>query len=69
MTRLRTLMTALRDSQLLIDVGAYVPGSNPDVDAARALAPRINDFLRQEVHESADLAESWARLHALVAAS
>jgi flagellum-specific ATP synthase len=69
MTRLRTLMAALRDSQLLIDVGAYVPGSNPDVDAARALAPRIDAFLTQEVHESADLAESWARLHELVMAS
>ena len=64
--RLRRLMAAHREAKLLIDVGAYVPGSDPDVDLARALAPRIDAFLRQGVHEPADLAESWQRLHDLV---
>jgi flagellum-specific ATP synthase len=63
---LRRLMAAHREAKLLIDVGAYVPGSDPDVDLARSLMPAIEAFLQQEVHDQADLAESWARLHALV---
>jgi flagellum-specific ATP synthase len=63
---LRRLMAAHREAKLLIDVGAYVPGSDPDVDLARALAPRISDFLLQTVDERAELGDSWARLHALV---
>jgi flagellum-specific ATP synthase len=65
---LRRLMAAHREAKLLIDVGAYVPGSDPDVDLARALEPAIEAFLQQTVHESADMADSWRRLHDLVGA-
>ncbi len=65
---LRRLMAAHREAKLLIDVGAYVPGSDPDVDLARALEPSIEAFLQQTVHESADLADSWRRLSDLVGA-
>ena len=41
-------------------------GSDPDVDLARSLMPAIEAFLQQEVHDRADLSESWSRLHALV---
>jgi flagellum-specific ATP synthase len=63
---LRRLMAAYRDSKLLIDVGAYVPGSDSDVDTARALWPRIDAFLRQSTDELATLEDSWSRLHDLV---
>ncbi|MCA0330428.1 MAG: FliI/YscN family ATPase [Actinobacteria bacterium] len=63
---LRRLMAAHREAKLLIDVGAYVPGTDPDVDLARALAPRIDAFLQQTVHEHAGLDDAWARLHELV---
>jgi flagellum-specific ATP synthase len=63
---LRRLMAAYRDSKLLIDVGAYVPGSDSDVDTARALWPRIDAFLRQSTDELATLEDSWGRLHDLV---
>lgn len=65
---LRRLLAAHREAKLLIDVGAYVPGSDPDVDLARALEPSIDAFLQQTVHESADLDDSWRRLHDLVGA-
>ncbi len=63
---LRRLLAAHREAKLLIDVGAYVPGSDPDVDLARALMPRIDDFLLQDVHDTAPVEDSWARLQALV---
>ena len=50
----------------LIDVGAYVPGSDSDVDTARMLWPRINAFLRQSTDEMATIDDSWRQLHDLV---
>ena len=47
-TRLRRLLAAHRDVRELVEIGAYVAGSDPDADAALALMPRINAFLRQD---------------------
>jgi flagellum-specific ATP synthase len=67
-TALRRVMAARRQAQDLLDVGAYVAGSNPLVDAAVAHGGAIDAFLRQGMDERAPSAESWARLAALVAA-
>ncbi|GAA4659721.1 FliI/YscN family ATPase [Kineococcus glutinatus] len=67
-TTLRRVMAAHRDAKELIEVGAYVPGANPDVDAAVAALPAINDFLRQDIEEITPAPEAWARLEHLVAA-
>jgi flagellum-specific ATP synthase len=67
-TRLRRVMAARRQAQDLLDVGAYVAGSNPLVDAAVAHGGAIDAFLRQGMDERAPSADSWARLAALVAA-
>ena len=64
--RLRAVMAARRQAQDLIDVGAYVTGSNPLVDTAVTHAADIDAFLRQGMDERAAADESWARLHALV---
>ena len=40
-------MAAIRDTEDLVSVGAYVPGSNPKVDEARARAEAIEGFLCQ----------------------
>ncbi|NLM74488.1 MAG: EscN/YscN/HrcN family type III secretion system ATPase, partial [Clostridiaceae bacterium] len=39
-------------SEDLINVGAYVKGSNPEIDRAIELNPSINDYLTQRVNES-----------------
>ncbi|SDC84620.1 flagellum-specific ATP synthase [Sanguibacter gelidistatuariae] len=65
-TTLRKVMAARRSVQDLVDVGAYVAGSNPLVDAALANQGAIDAFLQQGVDESAPAAESWAALSALV---
>lgn len=65
-TTLRKVMAARRSVQDLVDVGAYVSGSNPLVDAALANQGAIDAFLQQGVDESAPAAQSWAALRALV---
>lgn len=65
-TRLRALLAAWADARDLVEIGAYVAGTNPDVDEAIAKRPAIEAFLRQGVYEVADAEESWARLAELV---
>jgi flagellum-specific ATP synthase len=64
--RLRAVLAARRGAQDLLDVGAYVAGTNPLVDAAVGHAAQIDAFLRQGMDERAGADESWARLAALV---
>ena len=40
------------DSEDLINIGAYAPGSNPNIDRAIDRIDHINAFLRQEINES-----------------
>ena len=67
-TRLRQLLAARRDAKDLVEIGAYVTGSNPLVDRALRQADTIDAFLRQDVEESTDVTAGWAALHELVAA-
>ncbi len=66
-TTLRRLLAAHRDVKELVEIGAYAPGSDPDADAAIALANPINEFLRQDLDAPSGLAETWQRLEELVA--
>jgi flagellum-specific ATP synthase len=66
-TALRRLLAAHRDVRELVEIGAYVPGTNPEADRARALWPQINDFLRQDMDEQVPPETTWASLAALVA--
>jgi flagellum-specific ATP synthase len=51
----------------LVEIGAYVAGSDPDADAALARMPQIEDFLRQPMETATAPDETWARLQQLVA--
>jgi flagellum-specific ATP synthase len=66
MVALRRLLAAHRDAKDLIDIGAYVPGSDPLVDRAMAMREPIRSFLTQDLAETVPGAEAWAALHALV---
>lgn len=68
-TVLRRLLAARRNAQDLVDVGAYVPGSNVWVDAALENAEAIDSFLCQDVGTPVDRAAAWAQLSAVVAAT
>jgi flagellum-specific ATP synthase len=65
--QLRRLLAAHRDVRELVEIGAYVAGADADADTALARMPQINSFLRQSLHESAELPDTWSALHELVA--
>ena len=48
---LRRSLAVYRDAEDLINVGAYVKGSNPDIDKAISLIGGINAFLQQDVFQ------------------
>ena len=55
-------MAAHHRAEDLIAIGAYVPGSDPRVDEARAKHHRIEAFLRQTVDEPYDRAQTMAAM-------
>ena len=59
------LLATYKESEDLINIGAYVKGSNPKIDQAVALIDPINQFLRQDIYEKADYKESINGLLAL----
>jgi FliI/YscN family ATPase len=59
------LEAAWRSHEDLISVGAYKSGADPLVDAAIALRPRFQSFLRQDSADASQLAEVRERLRAL----
>jgi flagellum-specific ATP synthase len=61
-TQARDSLAAYRDSADLIEVGAYVAGSNPRVDKALRSREPVLRFLKQAPTERNPLAESLARL-------
>jgi flagellum-specific ATP synthase len=64
-TDLRQLLAAHRDAKVLLDIGAYVEGSDPVVDRARALKPQIDSFLRQDIDDLTPISDTWAALHGI----
>jgi flagellum-specific ATP synthase len=65
--RLRQMMIAWEEARDLVEIGAYVPGTNRDVDEYMARRDYIESFLCQDVHEIADPSHSWSNLAAVVA--
>jgi flagellum-specific ATP synthase len=51
-TRLRGILQVYKEAEDLINIGAYVPGSNPEIDEATRLIVRIRTFLKQGMTES-----------------
>jgi flagellum-specific ATP synthase len=66
-TAVRAALAAAEDVRDLVEVGAYVRGTNPAADRGLELAPEIQGFLRQTADDRSDFDESWARLGALAA--
>jgi flagellum-specific ATP synthase len=66
---LRRIMAAHRDVRELVEIGAYVPGTNPDADRAAAIWPQITAFLRQGLDEKVSAADAWQALRELIASA
>jgi flagellum-specific ATP synthase len=60
--RLREIYSIYTDTEDLISIGAFVPGSNRRIDGAVALIDRVREFLIQPVGERTEFAETVRRL-------
>jgi flagellum-specific ATP synthase len=63
--QVRDWMAAIRDSEDLVSVGAYVPGSNPRIDEARARQDAIASFLCQSSDTLCSFTDAIAALESL----
>jgi flagellum-specific ATP synthase len=54
-----------RKAEDLINIGAYVAGSNPEIDFSIRMMDRINNFLKQDIEEKAGFEESRKAMAAL----
>jgi len=61
------LYAIYRKSEDLIRIGAYVPGSDADLDRAVYLFPRMREFLEQDRNERYSFEESLETLRSLLA--
>jgi flagellum-specific ATP synthase len=66
-TELRRLLAAHREVRELVEIGAYVPGTNLEADRANAVWPQITAFLRQDLDERVNAEQSWYQLRHLIA--
>jgi len=60
--KLRGLMAVYYEAKDLIDVGAYRPGSNPQIDKAIEMIEPINNFLKQAIDEKPSYDETIKQL-------
>ncbi len=64
--RARQLLARHAKARDLIQLGAYSPGHDLELDLAVRLQPRLAEFLQQGMHERAGLAHSVSHLQAIV---
>jgi flagellum-specific ATP synthase len=60
--KLRSALATYREAEDLINIGAYVEGSNSDIDSARRQIGCLRAFLRQTPHERSDFRETQDQL-------
>ncbi|MHB8144960.1 MAG: EscN/YscN/HrcN family type III secretion system ATPase, partial [Vulcanimicrobiaceae bacterium] len=59
---IRDVLATYRDAEDLINIGAYVAGSNPRVDLALSKIEAIRHFLRQGIYETSSFEQTVSRL-------
>ena len=50
--KMRKILSLYEENKDLINVGMYVPGTNPSLDVAIQMMPQVNDFLQQKTEDS-----------------
>lgn len=63
---IRKLLATYTDNEDLISVGAYHSGTNPDLDRAITLKPKIDLFLQQSMYEKSSYNETIQKLSSLL---
>lgn len=64
--RLRDILQVYKEAEDLINIGAYISGSNPKIDEAIALIGRVRTFLKQESNQSFPFEETQKLLKEIV---
>jgi flagellum-specific ATP synthase len=67
-SKLREALACYHHSEDLLQLGAYVSGSNAKLDASIRSRERILHFLRQDAHEKSDLKDTLSTLTEIAAA-
>jgi flagellum-specific ATP synthase len=60
--KIRDLIASYNEAEDLINIGAYVKGSNKRIDEAIAKIDKINQFLRQKIDEKWNLMDSVKKI-------
>jgi flagellum-specific ATP synthase len=61
-SKLKETLAIYRKAEDLINIGAYVDGSNPKIDYAIKMIEKINQYLRQDIDDTTDFDESISQL-------
>jgi flagellum-specific ATP synthase len=64
--RLKQILATYRKAEDLINIGAYVEGSNPKIDYAIEMFDSITNYLRQTIEETVNFEDSIAQLEDLL---
>ena len=59
------ILASYRKAEDLINIGAYVHGSNPEIDYAIAMIDRVNCFLKQDINEKIDFQQTKLQMQTL----
>lgn len=60
--KLRRVLSVYQEAEDLVNIGAYVKGSNPDIDYALQMINKVNNYLRQDIDDYASCSETVSRL-------
>jgi flagellum-specific ATP synthase len=60
-------MATYIEAEDLINIGAYVDGSDPRIDFAKMMINKINMFLQQDIDQKVTFEDSVSQLKALFA--
>jgi len=60
--KVREILSSYREAEDLINIGAYVKGSNPRIDFALKMVNKVNDFLKQGLKDQSHFADTISDL-------
>jgi flagellum-specific ATP synthase len=62
----KNLLAVYKEAEDLINIGAYVKGSNKEIDYAIAMIDKLNDYLKQNTHDKFDYNDAQQMLAELM---
>jgi flagellum-specific ATP synthase len=63
--KLKEVMAIYRKAEDLINIGAYVAGSNPKIDYAISMMDKVNRYLKQDIEDTSTFEDSISQLTGL----